>query len=65
MHELANGRRRSTIPRDLESIPAFRQHLAREGLSFAQWQARNRSSCDDDMDAQVLRLQRRKLRLAK
>lgn len=63
MREQANGNRRSTIPRTLESIPAFRQHLAREGLNFAQWQARNRASCDDDIESQVLRLQRRKLQL--
>jgi hypothetical protein len=63
MKELASGNRRSSVPRALDSIPAFRQHLARTGLSFEQWQARNRASCDDDVDSQILRLQHRKLQL--
>ena len=42
MQELAHGKRRSAIKRPIEDIPAFRQHLARNGLrNLAEFEARN------------------------
>ncbi len=45
MQELAQGTRKSLLKRDIETVPAFRQHLARNGLrNLAEFEARNKAA---------------------
>lgn len=45
MRELARGTRKSLIKCDIETVPAFRQHLARNGLrNLAEFEARNQAT---------------------
>lgn len=62
MNERASGRRQAMSPRSLESIPAFRKHLEREGLTVAEWEARNGASAQ--ADDEMLRLQARYRKVA-
>lgn len=62
MKELAHGNRRSAIKRSIESIPAFQQHLARNGLrNLAEFEARNSAPAQGDEAS--LDLQYRRLKL--
>lgn len=49
MRELASGNRKSLLRRDIETVPAFRQHLARNGLrNLAEFEARNKATGQED-----------------
>ncbi len=54
------GRR---IKRSLQEIPEFRNHLAREGLSFAEWERRQRLTAGPDATSEALALAWRKANL--
>lgn len=67
MQELAHGKRRSAIKRPIEDIPAFRQHLARNGLrNLAEFEARNKApaqTATTQGDAALLDLRYRRAKL--
>lgn len=49
MRELARGTRKSLLKRNIESVPAFQQHLARNGLrNLAEFEARNKAAGQED-----------------
>lgn len=57
MREFANGNRKSTVKRDVQYIPAFRNHLEREGITFEDWQRLNPGP---DATSEALALARRR-----
>lgn len=49
MRELARGNRKSLLGKSIEDVPAFRQHLARNGLrNLAEFEARNPGATQDE-----------------
>ena len=62
MIELANRKRRRGY-RSIDNIPEFRAHLAREGITMAEFEARQRRQTIADLDGEALRLQRRRVAL--
>jgi len=59
MLELARGNRKSVLKRDIEAVPAFRQHLSRNGLrDLAEFEAQARQN-DGGSDAALLDLRHR------
>ena len=61
--ETASGRRRSSAKRDIQEIPAFQNHLRREGISFAEWERRQRLTAGLDATSEALALAWRKANL--
>lgn len=58
---MEHATRKTRTPRRLEEIPAFRAHLAREGLTLAQFE--HRATTAEDLTGDALRLARRKLQI--
>lgn len=56
--EQANNSRKRD-PQAIEAIPEFRRYLQREGLSLAQWEARQRAAPRPGLDSAALDLRRR------
>ncbi len=54
MQETANITRRGAKNRSIESIPEFRQHLAREGITFQEWEQRNKQAIPDAITESLL-----------
>ena len=50
-------------PRSIEEIPAFREHLKREGINFAEWERRQRVTAGPDATSEALALDWRKVNL--
>lgn len=63
--ERATRRGEEITPRGIEQIPEFRQYLAREGITFGQWEARQqiRTTKGRDTTTAALELARQKLKL--
>jgi hypothetical protein len=66
MRELARGTRKSQLKCDIEAVPAFRQHLARNGLrNLAEFEARNQATGQVDGALLDLRYRYSKVRPGK
>jgi hypothetical protein len=64
MSEYANNTHKRSKVRSIEDVPAFRQHLERNGLrNLAEWEARQSQRQGLDADAESLALHRRYVRI--
>ena len=61
--ETASGRRRSSTKRELREIPAFVNHLRREGITYEEWERRQRLTAGPDVTSEALALAWRKANL--
>lgn len=59
MREIANTSRRGIQGRKIQDIPEFRGHLIRNGLTFDEWEKRNKSAMTSDGTGEALRLKMR------
>ena len=59
------ARRGRNTKRDLQEIPEFRDFLKREGISFAEWERRQRLTAGPDATSEALALAWRKANLKK
>lgn len=59
------SRRGSRETKSLQEIPQFQRYLRREGISFAEWERRQRLTAGPDATSEALALAWRKANLAR
>ena len=60
---METAQRTRRMKRDLQDIPEFRNFLKREGITFAEWERRQRLTAGPDATSEALALAWRKANL--